>query len=110
MNRQIFQLHADVCKALANAKRLEILHILRNNEMSVGDIVKHMGIPIANVSQHLSMMQKTGILNTRRDGLKIYYRISNPKVTKVCNMMREVLLEHYIKRGNLLMNQTKKEK
>ncbi len=109
-DKRIFQLHADVCKALAHAKRLEILHILKGKEVSVRDIVMQMGISKANVSQHLAIMRKAGILNTRREGLNAYYRISSPKIARACNLMREVLLEHHIKRGNLLMNQVQKER
>jgi ArsR family transcriptional regulator len=110
MNKRIFQLHADVCKALANAKRLEILHILKDKEVAVSSIVKQMSISKANVSQHLAVMRKAGILNTRREGLNIYYRISSPKIAMACNLMREVLLEYHMKRGNLLMDQIQKEK
>lgn len=102
MNKQLFHIHADVCKTLSNAKRLEILSILRNKEMSVSGIVKKMKISKANVSQHLAVMRKAGILDTRRDGLNIYYRISNSKVTKACDLMREVLLEHHSQKNKLL--------
>ena len=110
MNKRIFQLHADVCKALAHAKRLEIVHILKDKEAAAGDIVKQMGIPKANVSQHLAVMRKAGVLNARREGLNVYYRITSPKIARACNLMREVLLEHHMKRGNLLMDQAQKEK
>ena len=110
MNKRIFQLHADVCKALAHAKRLEIVHILKDKEAAAGDIVKQMGIPKANVSQHLALMRKAGILNTRREGLNVYYSISSPKIAKACNLMREVLFDHHIKSGNLLMDRSQKVK
>lgn len=102
MDKEIFRLHAEVCKTLSNAKRLEILSILRGNEMSAGDIVNKMEIPKANVSQHLAVMRNAGILVTRRDGVTIYYRISNLKVIKACDLMREVLVEHQILKSNLM--------
>jgi ArsR family transcriptional regulator len=102
MNKNIFHLHAEVCKTLASAKRLEILNLLRDQEMSAGEIVKRMKIAKANVSQHLAVMRKAGILDARRDGLNIYYRISSPKVTKACDLMREVLLDHHSKREKAL--------
>lgn len=102
MDKQIFALHAEVCKTLSNAKRLEILSILRKNEMTVGEIVDRMKISKANVSQHLAVMRKAGILEPRREGLNIYYRISSPKVIKACDLMREVLVEHQTRRNELL--------
>jgi len=102
MNKNIFHLHAEVCKTLASAKRLEILNLLRDKEMRAGEIVKQMRIPKANVSQHLAVMRRAGILDARRDGLNMYYRISSPKVTKACDLMREVLLEAHSKREKVL--------
>lgn len=104
MNKELFHLHAEVCKTLSNAKRLEILSILRDDEMTVGDIVNTMKISKANVSQHLAIMRTAGILETRRDGLNIYYCISNSKVIKACDLMREVLIEHQTQKSKLIKN------
>jgi ArsR family transcriptional regulator len=104
MSKEIFQLHAEVCKTLSNAKRLEILSILRNDELSAGEIVELMNIPKANVSQHLAVMRNAGILDARRDGLNIYYCIANPKVIKACDLMREVLVEHQAQKSKLMKN------
>lgn len=97
MNDEIFQLHADVCKTLANPKRLEILNCLRESEMTVNDISKNVGARKANISQHLAIMRLKGILSSRRDGSHIFYRVSNPKVIKACDLMREVLFENLSK-------------
>jgi ArsR family transcriptional regulator len=93
MNKRIYELHADVCKTLANAKRLEILNALRDKEMTVSELAKRVGALKANISQHLAVMRQKGILATRRDGVNIYYRIANPKVIQACDIMREVLFE-----------------
>ncbi len=102
MNKTLFHLHAEVCKTLANAKRLEILNLLRNGEMSVRDIIKQMRVSKANVSQHLAVMRRAGIVETRRDGVNVYYWVSNTKVTKACDLMREVLLEHHSRSQKML--------
>lgn len=93
MNKEIFELQAGVCQMLANAKRLEIIGILGEEELSVGEIAEKMDLRMANISQHLSIMKSKGILLSRRDGVNIYYRISNPKVVTACNLMKEVLME-----------------
>jgi len=105
MDRTLFHLHAEVCKALANAKRLEILNLLRGGEMTVGDVVKHMRVSKANVSQHLAVMRRAGIVESRRDGANVYYRVSNPKVTRACELMREVLMEHHTRTEKILRHQ-----
>lgn len=101
-DKSIFQLHAEVCKTLANPKRLEILNLLRNKELNVSDLVDLTGLPKANISQHLAVMRRSGILETRRDGLNIYYRISSSKVTQACELMREVLLQQISKKHKIL--------
>ncbi|MBI4548783.1 MAG: winged helix-turn-helix transcriptional regulator [Ignavibacteriae bacterium] len=102
MNRSIYHLHAEVCKTLSNAKRLEILNLLRDEELSAGDIVRRMKVSKANVSQHLAVLRKAGIVATRRDGVTIFYRISSPKVIKACDLMREVLIEHHSQKHSIL--------
>jgi ArsR family transcriptional regulator len=105
MNTELFQLHAQVCRTLANAKRLEILDILRAQELSVSEIVRRMMIPKANVSQHLAVMRMAGSVKTRRCGLNIYYRITSPKVIKACDLMREVLLEQHSRTAKVLKSE-----
>ena len=90
---KIFELQADICLALANPKRLQILSLLKNGEMSVGEMVKTMKVPKANLSQHLSILRQKGIVLTRREGTNIYYRIAHPKITEACSIMRGVLVE-----------------
>jgi len=90
---RIFELQADICQTLANPKRLQILSLLKEGELSVGKMVKAMGIAKANLSQHLSVMRQKGILITRREGTVIYYRLARPKITEACGIMREVLME-----------------
>ena len=89
---RIFELQADICQTLANPKRLQIISLLKKGELSVGDMVKAMGIAKANLSQHLSSMRQKGILVARREGTSIYYRLASPKITEACAAMREVLM------------------
>lgn len=100
--KKIYELHAEICKTLGNPKRLQILDLLRHNEMAVNELASSMGIREANVSQHLAVMRQKGIVVTRREGLNVYYRIANPKVIKACDIMREVLIEQLERRAQLI--------
>ena len=91
---QLYELHASICQTLANPKRLEVIDRLRDGEQSVSDLAGAMKIGQANLSQHLAVMRQKGIVATRREGLNVYYRLSNPKIIKACDLMRQVLLEH----------------
>ncbi|MEW5828259.1 MAG: metalloregulator ArsR/SmtB family transcription factor [Chloroflexota bacterium] len=92
--QQLFELHANICQTLANPKRLEIITHLRDSEKTVSELTEAMQISQANLSQHLALMRQKGIVTARREGLNIYYRMSNPKIIKACDLMREVLLEN----------------
>ena len=91
---ELFVLHAEICKTLANPKRLEILNALRGGEASVAEMVRTLRLPKANVSQHLAVLRSRGVVKARREGLNVYYRVANPKIIRACNLMREVLMEH----------------
>ncbi|MBI5407353.1 MAG: helix-turn-helix transcriptional regulator [Nitrospirae bacterium] len=101
MDREILELHASICQIMANAKRLEIISILGDKELTVGEIAEMMDIKMANLSQHLSIMKAKGILKSRREGVNIHYRISNPKVVQACRLMREVMIEQLREKGML---------
>src|SRR5512146_3582661 len=100
-NKTLFELQSEVCKTLASPKRLEIINALKEGEKTVGELVEILGVPKANVSQHLAVMRLTGILKSRREGVSIYYRIANPKVAQACTLMREVLTEQMKERSKL---------
>ncbi len=93
-NPQLYKLHASICHTLANPKRLEIIDPLRSGEMSVTELAEALGISQSNLSQHLAIMRQKGIVTTRREGLNVFYKLSNPKIVQACDLMRQVLLEH----------------
>lgn len=92
INKNIYKLHADVCKALGHPLRIEVIDLLQDNELCFTDILKITGGLKSNLSQHLSAMTKKGILTARRDGKCNYFSLSSKKVAKACSLMREVLI------------------
>ncbi len=108
-DRQLYRLHASICQTLANAKRLEIIDQLRSGEMPVTVLAEALEISQANLSQHLAVMRQNGIVATRREGLNVYYRLSNPKITQACDLMRQVLLEHLEAGAELARAEKRKE-
>ena len=95
MYSQIFQLHADVYAALANPKRLEIIQLLRDQELAVGEIQTMLGLPQANLSQHLSIVRDQDLVDTRKQGTAIYYRLSHPNLISAGDLIREMLLDRH---------------
>ena len=93
-DKRIFQLHAELCKTLANPIRLEILSLLRDGKKSVSELAVLTGVRQATVSQHLAVLRQRGVVSTRREGINVYYDVANPKVTIACDIIRQVLFEY----------------
>ena len=101
-DKRIFELHADVCKALGHPLRIEVIDLLQDKELCFTDILEVTGGLKSNLSQHLSVMTKKGILKTRRDGQSTYFSLSSKKVAQACGLMREVLIDHLKQHQTLL--------
>ncbi len=95
MYQEVFQKHADLLKAMSHPKRLEIINVLRDRELSVGELLDMMGLPQANLSQHLQVLRSVGVVTTRKDGKRIYYALAHKNFLKACDLMRHVLLAQY---------------
>ncbi len=81
---------AEVAKALGHAQRLEILEHLAQGERSVDVLATRLGLPVANVSQHLRLMRQAGLLTSRRDGKRVFYSISDSSVVDLVTALRRV--------------------
>jgi ArsR family transcriptional regulator len=102
----LYKMHADVCKALANAIRIEIIDVLKDRELTFGEIAEKTGATKSNLSQHLTVMVQKGILNHRKEGLHVYYAFTQ---SSWFHIMREVLKERIINKGtNKKLNNTVK--
>lgn len=77
-------------KAMAHPLRLKILCTLSEGEVSVQDIVEHVGTSQSNISQHLAILRDKGILAARKDANRVYYRVDDKRMLRLIGMMREV--------------------
>lgn len=98
----IFEMHADICKTLANPKRLEIINALRDKEMPASQLLERINISKANLSQHMSILIQKGIVVARREGINIFYHLSDDRITKACDLMREVLIKRLEENNKIL--------
>lgn len=95
----IFELHADFCKTLSNPTRLKILALLGKEEMSVGGIAEVIGVPHANVSQHLTVLRSRGLVQSRKEGQTVRYSLADRRIIQACTLIRSVLLDQMKSRG-----------
>ncbi len=77
-------------KAMSHPLRLKILCILGAREISVQEIVECVGTSQSNISQHLAILRDKGILNSRKDANRVYYRIGDERTLGLIDMMRRV--------------------
>jgi len=101
LNWDLFEIHAKLCQLLGNPKRLAIVAVLQHGEMNVGDIADALNTNITVVSQHLRLMKDRGVVETRKDGHLVYYRLKNLKLIKACTIIREVLIEDLKTHGQI---------
>jgi DNA-binding transcriptional ArsR family regulator len=77
-------------KAMSHPLRLKILCVLGDREISVQEIVDHVGTSQSNISQHLGILRDKGILATRKDANRVYYRVGDARTLRLISMMQEV--------------------
>lgn len=102
-NYEIFKLHAEYCRTLANPKRLMMLALLNRREMSVGQIAEAIGVPLATASQHLSVLRNKHVVEARKEGQTVYYQPADPRLLEACSMIRTVLLDGMKSRGEIAL-------
>jgi len=91
------ELAARSLRAMGHPLRLKILCVLGDQEISVQDIVDTVGTSQSNISQHLAILREKGVLKTRRDANRVYYRVGDVRVLQLIRMMHEVFCEHLVR-------------
>jgi ArsR family transcriptional regulator len=84
MTEEAIRQVSEVLKAMADPMRLRILHSLHDGELSVTAIIEAVGGSQANVSRHLAVLRRAGLVDCRREGLNAFYRITDPQVFTIC--------------------------
>ena len=101
VERRLLELHAGTCRMLAHPTRLALIEALRSGEHTVTDLVAMVGTTAANVSQHLAAMRDAGVVRARREGRYAFYSISDPRILKAFQLMREVLMSRLTRDADL---------
>lgn len=97
----IYSLQADLCRSMGNAVRLQFVHLLESGPLHVGDLARALDIYQATASRHLGVLRNAGVVISERKKEGIFYRIANPKINQVCELMREILAEQSSRRAKL---------
>jgi rhodanese-related sulfurtransferase/DNA-binding HxlR family transcriptional regulator len=90
----LFDAFSAAARALSSGRRAEIVDVLAQGERSVEDLAGELGQSMANTSHHLRTLARAGLVNTRRDGTRIYYRLASDSVADLWAALRNVAVEH----------------
>ncbi|HKT11331.1 MAG TPA: metalloregulator ArsR/SmtB family transcription factor [Terriglobia bacterium] len=93
VDKDLYRRHADFCKVISHPTRLQIIDLLHGGEMSVTDLANRLQVTVGNLSQHLNLMKQRRVLQSRKAGNSVIYRLANPKMIKACCLIREILFE-----------------
>jgi DNA-binding transcriptional ArsR family regulator len=99
---RFYQLKAEIIRAAGHPIRLAIIEFLSQGEQCVCDIVEHVGMQRSNVSRHLSVMLKAGVLESRKDGLKVIYKLRTPCIVNFLACVDQALRERMRREASLL--------
>jgi ArsR family transcriptional regulator len=89
----LYDKQAAIAKAISHPVRVAVLDFLHDGEQCVCDIAEHVGTERTNLSKHLSVMVNAGVLESRKDGLKVMYRIKTPCVMRFLDCLKDCLRE-----------------
>jgi ArsR family transcriptional regulator len=90
----LFELQANIAKALGHPTRLRILDVVGRREVSYATLLGKLGLGKANLSQHLAVLRASAVLTVRREGRAVFYRLRYPEIKTICETMRGVLATH----------------
>jgi ArsR family transcriptional regulator, virulence genes transcriptional regulator len=89
--QKIFEMQCEICKALGHPLRLAIVNRLRDQDTSATDLIEELEISKANLSKHMALLTRSGIVDSRREGRQLYYRLTDPEIHQACAIMRSIL-------------------
>jgi DNA-binding transcriptional ArsR family regulator len=90
--RKIFEMQCQICKAMGHPARLEIVDLLNGQEISATVLLDTLETTKANLSKHMALLVHAGIVDQRREGRQVYYRLTHPEIHEACTIMRSILL------------------
>ena len=98
---KLYQLKAELCKTFSDPTRLIIINQLRHGEKTVGELVQLLETPQAVVSRHLAILRDRGVVDSRRAGTSVYYRLTDSKIIEACDLVHGILLSRIEKNREL---------
>jgi len=100
----IHQIKAEFFRLLGHPARVRMLELLRDGELSVGELQAELGIDSSGTSQHLAAMRRQGLLESRREGTSVLYRVRDPRIFQLLETARQ-LIGSYLEETQALLGE-----
>jgi ArsR family transcriptional regulator len=100
--QEITELHADICSALADPKRILLLYALSGESLNVSDLANRVGISQPAASRHLKILRERGLVQPVRQGASVVYHLTEQRLIEALDLLRSVLRDRLHYRANLL--------
>ena len=91
VSRPLYQLKAEFFKTLGHPARIRVLELLSQREYAVAEMLPEVGIEAANMSQHLAVLRRMGLVTTRKEGSTVFYSLTSPHVAELLAVARKIL-------------------
>jgi ArsR family transcriptional regulator len=103
---EVNELHADICSALADAKRILILYALEEQPQTVNDLANKVNLSQPATSRHLKILRERGLVRAERQGVNIEYSLTDLRLIQALDLLREVLRERIQYRASLIESES----
>ena len=95
-------LHANICQALGDPKRIQILYAVYENPRHVTALAEDLGMPQPTVSRHLRVLRQRALVRSERNGPAVIYHLQDPRIIWILNEMRQVLRDNLSRQSSVL--------
>ena len=93
VSRPLYQAKAEFFKTLGHPARIRVLELLAEREHAVGEMLPEVGVEATNLSQHLAVLRRAGLVTYRKEGSTVYYALTSPQVAELLAVARRILTE-----------------
>lgn len=101
LTQEVTRLHADICSALADPRRILILYALDEKPRNVSEIAEEVGISQPAASRHLIILRERGMVSAHREGQSVVYQLADPRTIQALDLLRGILADNLKSQGEL---------
>jgi len=102
LTQEVDQLHAELCGALADPRRIVLLYALAERPRNVGELAVELGLTQSSASRHLGLLRERGLVRAVRQGPSVEYHLSDTRLIEALDLLRTVLRDRFARNATLM--------